>query len=145
MKTGWQTLSQKLKPPEAQPLTVMPGSRVKRLVAPTRFKKIGVPTMQHLAALRGTRWYACVISTWSLRGEELGRERRELARSFATSAEANTAAERLRSKMERAEVDQDTVRTVGLIRRAVEQARRQDAKNRIFAANGRAVLNGASR
>jgi hypothetical protein len=126
---------------KSMPMTVV-GSRItQRQVLPKRFKKIGVPTVKSMVVLRDDGWRAAVVSVWSWGGEELGRERKETAKTYPTSAEAMVAAEKMRSRMERAEpVDESTRRTVATIRRSVGRRRARSSMSRIFVSNGRPVL-----
>ena len=101
----------------ANPITVIGSRFTKRQVLPTTFRKRGIPTRQALAVQRGARWRAAVISVWSFMGDELGRERCETARTYASSIEAMDAAKRMQAKMDRAEpLDQDTQRAIAIIR-----------------------------
>jgi hypothetical protein len=122
-------------------MTVVGSQMINRRQAPKRFRKAGRPSLQSGAVQKADGWHAIVVSTWSLLGEELGRERRESAKTYPTSIEAHRAAERMQAQMETSEpVDAVTSRTVGLIRRAASRARAARAVSRIFVANGRTVL-----
>lgn len=134
---GWQRAATVAKKRIAKPMTVIAGRVTRRQVAPTTFKRLGTPTVSHLAVSRNGRWRGAVISTWSLMGEELGRTRQETARTYGSSTEALLHAARLRSRMERTEpVDHVTRQTAAKIRRAIGRARAMATMQRLFASNG---------
>lgn len=144
--TGWRKIAAaskkaqgKKKPTARQQLTVIGGTRTRREVLPTTFRKIGIPTLNTMAVCRGDRWAAVVISIWSWAGEELGRERRESRSSFTTSAEAQAWAATMRARMERAPVDLTTKRITTKIKRTVGRDVARATMQQIFAANGRPV------